>query len=155
MNFSAKMQEWGNLCVHTCKKAFTYYPTIKQFMRISILVTTIVLITLQLLFAFPGKSQDITVEKVVIGLQQQSLESAIKQIEKQTTLRFFYRKAEIKAFSSMNFPLESRTVERTLYELLQNTSFSFRQIDQSILIELSVVTTSKCPVLSVKTCPTS
>jgi|GEM_PF-112950 len=111
-----------------------YHP-IKQFMRISILTVTIILITLQMLLAFTGKGQDIAVEKITLGLQQQSLEHAIRQIEQQTTLRFFYRKAEIRPFNHMNLQAGRRTVERTLYELLQNTSFSFRQMGQNILLE--------------------
>lgn len=135
MNFSATMQERGNLYALTFKNKFIYHPVIKQFMRIGMLTISITMVTFQLLLATPGKSQDMTVEKVTVGLKQESLEMAIKQIEQQTTLRFFYRKSDIKTLSALNLTANRRTIEQTLFELLQNTGFSFRQVDQNILIE--------------------
>jgi Outer membrane protein beta-barrel family len=135
MNFSAQMQEPGDFCARTCTNIFICQSFIKRFMRISILAVAILLTSLTLLLATPGKCQDMTVEKVTVGLKQESLETAIRQIEQQTTLRFFYRKVEIKQLTNLNLPIERRTIEQTLYELLKNTQFSFRQIDQNILIK--------------------
>ena len=135
MIFSATMQEQGNLCALTSGNKFIYYPNIKQFMRISILLISIIIISFQLLFAASVKGQDMTVEKVVVGLKQESLEAAMKQIEQQTTLRFFYRKADVKALPALTLAADRRTIEQTLFELLQNTGFSFRQVDQNILIQ--------------------
>ena len=134
MNFSAQMQRQGNLCA-ACKNNTGVKPLIKQFMRVSFLTIIIMLITLQLMLASTVRSQDMTIQKVTVGLKQQSLIAAIGQIEAQTTLRFFYRKPEISALNNLNLPLSSRTVEQTLFELLKNTDLSFRQIDQSILIQ--------------------
>jgi outer membrane receptor protein involved in Fe transport len=137
MFFSAQMQGQGNLCTHAYKNGVKIHLLIKQFMRVSILMITVGITSLQLLLAFPGKSQDMALEKVSVGLNQEPVTSAIKQIEKQTALRFFYRKADINQLGNLDLPLARRTVEQTMYDLLQNSNFSFRQIDQNILIELN------------------
>jgi len=142
MNFSATMQERGYLCAPACKTTLRYQLNIKRFMRISILIITTFTASLQLLLATPATGQDMTVEKVTVGLKQEPFELAINQIEQQTTLRFFYRKAEIKTLAVLTLPVQRRTIEQTLFELLQNTGFSFRQVDQNILIETNGTTNS-------------
>ena len=134
MKFSAQMRRPGSLCA-VCKNKATLNTYIKQTMRVSILILFIVLTTLQLMLASSVRSQDMTIQKVTVGLNQQSLNDAFNQIEQQTTLRFFYRKAEVSAVSKLSLAPASRTIEQTLFELLKNTSLSFRQIDQNILIQ--------------------
>jgi len=104
-------------------------------MRVSFLITAMLVATLQLLLTVPTHGQDMTVEKVTVSLKQQELKAAFKQIEQQTTLRFFYRNAEVDKLDKLNLAPARRTIERTLFELLHNTSFTFRQLDQNILIE--------------------
>ena len=135
MNFSAQKQEPGRYCASSFTKLQQYKLLLLQFMRVSILITALLIATLQLLLAVPTHGQDMTVEKVTVSLNQQELITAFKQIEQQTTLRFFYRKAEVDKLYKLSLPPARRTIERTLFELLYNTSFSFRQLDQNILIE--------------------
>ena len=73
-------------------------------------------------------------DKVTVGLRGESLASGLKKIEQQTALRFYYRNADVKMLTGLNLPLGTRTVEQTLQELLQNTFFTFRQIDGNILL---------------------
>ncbi len=110
-------------------------------MRISIIETIILLTTLQLLLAKNGKAQEMSNETVSEGLKDEPLETAIRQIELQTTLRFFYRKTDISLLSNLNLQTERRTIEQTLYQLLQNTKFTFKQVDDNILIEQNNFTT--------------
>ncbi len=135
MEISAKMQDEGMYYARPLSKSKQHQLNFKQFVRVSFLITALLITTLQLLLAVPIHGQDMTVEKVTVGLKQQELTDAFKQIEQQTTLRFFYRKAEIDKIDKLNLVPVRRTIERTLFELLHNTGFSFRQINQHILIE--------------------
>lgn len=111
----------------------------KQFiiwlMRVSFIISLFLLISFQLLRADPVKGQDMGNAKVTVKLEDESLLSGIKKIESQTTFRFYYRKADIKPITGINLIQNTRTVEQTLNELLKNTDFSFRQIDNNILVE--------------------
>jgi outer membrane receptor protein involved in Fe transport len=68
-------------------------------------------------------------------LNNESLLTGIKKIEAQTSLRFYYRKADIDEVRHIRLTQNTRTVAQTLNELLKNTDFSFRQIDNNILLE--------------------
>ncbi|MBO9611411.1 MAG: TonB-dependent receptor [Dyadobacter sp.] len=107
-------------------------------MRISVIVTSIVLTIFQSLFATATRGQDMHSDMVTIGLRDESLASGLKKIEQQTSLRFYYRKAEIKSFANLTLPVATRTIEQTLQELLQDTFLSFRQIEGNILIERKI-----------------
>ncbi|MCF0062813.1 carboxypeptidase-like regulatory domain-containing protein [Dyadobacter chenwenxiniae] len=107
-------------------------------MRISVIVTFIILTTFQLLFAIGTRGQDMHLELVTIGLRNESLANGLKKIEQQTSLRFYYRKAEIKSFTNLTVPVATKTIEQTLRELLQNTFLSFRQVEGNILIERKI-----------------
>jgi outer membrane receptor protein involved in Fe transport len=133
MKISAKQQEQDSFCPAQ-KNSIYLSPTLKQLMRLSLLSFILILATLQLLLASTVKGQEMSVEKVTVSLEHEPLARALKQIEQQTSLRFFYRKSEIAALNKLTILPASRTVEQTLYTLLQSSAFSFRQIDQTILI---------------------
>jgi hypothetical protein len=90
---------------------------------------------LQLLFPVTAKCQNIATEKVALGLKDESLEVAIKKIEQQTTLRFFYHNGDVTPLAHLNLITGSRTIQQTLEVLLQNTNLSFRQMGNNILLE--------------------
>lgn len=138
MNISAKMRKPGGLYLRRNGVIESSKPFISQLMRVSVVVTLIILTTVQVLMAVSTKGQDMRSDKVTIGLSDESLAAALKKIEQQTSLRFFYRKADIKGLSGLNLPVETRTVEHTLKELLRNTFFTFRQIDGNILLEKNI-----------------
>ncbi len=89
----------------------------------------------QLLLVVKGAGQSMAVEKVTLGLQDESLETAIKRIEEQSALRFFYRSEDISPLVHLNLKTDTRTIAQTLDVLLQNTYLSFRQVDGHILLE--------------------
>ncbi|MDR6806969.1 hypothetical protein J2Y45_004161 [Dyadobacter sp. BE34] len=107
-------------------------------MRIVTIVTIIALPIFLFLFATTARGQDMHSEMVTIGLRGESLASGLRKIEQQTSLRFYYRKGEIKSFTNLTVPVATRTIEQTLRELLQNTFLSFRQVEGNILIERKV-----------------
>ena len=137
MNISAIMRKPGVLYACTAGNKQNRSLLIRQLMRISILITIIIITTLSALLALPVEGQNMAADKVYVGLKNESLETAIKKIEQQTSLRFFYRKKEIKSFTNLTLSPETRTIEQTLHELFQNTFFSFRQVDKNILISKS------------------
>jgi hypothetical protein len=139
MNISAKVRKPGGLYTRLSGEIELNKPFIFQLMRVSVVVTLILLTTFQLLLATTTKGQNMHSDMVSIGLRDESLASGLKKIEQQTSLRFYYRKAEIKALIGLNLTLENRTIEKTLQELLQNTFLSFRQIEGNILIERNAV----------------
>lgn len=111
----------------------------KQFivwlMRVSIIIFLFLLTSLQFLMAVPVNGQKMSDYKVTIRLEDESLLAGLKKIEAQTNFRFYYRKSEIKEITDLNIAFSTRTVENTLYELLKNTDFSFRQVNNNILLE--------------------
>ncbi len=104
-------------------------------MRTSLAITILLMFTVQLLFSITARGKGIASEKVTLGLKDESLETAIKKIEQQTTFRFFYRDEDIKPLVHLNLDQGTRTVEQTLEILLQNTFLSFREMDNNILLE--------------------
>jgi len=106
-------------------------------MRSSLFILIITIIGLSTLVAPPLKGQDISTEKVTLGLQNENLLSAIKKIEGQSSFRFFYRKSAIDSITTLSISSGTRTIENTLIELLKNSALSFRQIDKNILLEKS------------------
>ena len=134
-NFASMLQ--GNLCTHNSLSLLFRKPIISQIMRISIVTTFILISCMHTILALPVKGQSMSTERVAIGLKYESLEDALKKIEQQTALRFYYRNADIKNVTNLSLPEETRTVKQLLNQLLQNTFLSFRQIDNSILIEKS------------------
>jgi len=103
--------------------------------RVSFIMSLCLLISFQLLMFVRVLGQDITSARVTVKLEGEDLLSGIKKIESQTTFRFYYRKTDIREITGIRLTLDTRTVEKTLHELLKNTDFSFRQIDNNILLE--------------------
>lgn len=137
MNISAEKRKQVGLYAFIIDNYLSNKLLIKQLMRISGLVTILLLGMLELLFATSSKGQSMTTDKVTIGMHYESLATGIKKIEQQTRLRFFYRNADIKSLPNLNLPIRERTVQETLDELLQNSFFSYRQINGSILLEVN------------------
>lgn len=111
----------------------------KQFiiwlMRVSFTTLLLIIVTLQFITAASVKGQRLSNHTITIRLENENLLSGLKKIEAQTSFRFYYRKAEVSEIVGLNLSDEMRTVENTLYELLKNTDFTFRQINNNILLE--------------------
>jgi lipopolysaccharide export LptBFGC system permease protein LptF len=127
MNISAKMRKPGAL--YTCLRGLiSNKQIIRQVMRVSVVVTLIMLTTLQVLLATSTKGQDMRKEKVTVGLNHEGLVSGLKKIEQQTSLRFYYRRSDVQTLPNINLTTDTRTVEKTLEELLKNTGLTFSKI---------------------------
>ena len=135
MNFSVIRQEQGKLCATDDLIGKGQKLLFKKIMRISFIVLFLSALSFQLLFAATGNGQSMANEKINLGLKDESLAAAIGKIEQQTTLRFFYRNADIEPIAHLNLPATTRSVQQTLEALLQNTCLTFRQLEGNILIE--------------------
>jgi hypothetical protein len=134
MNFSAIKRNEATLCALRIGNQSTKI-FIRQLMRISLFTIIILYITVGIMHATTVKGQNISNERVSIVLKHESLITAIKQIEQQTSFIFYYRNADIKSISNIVLLDDDRTVEETLTDLLKNTSITYRQIGQNIFIE--------------------
>lgn len=135
MNFSAIGQIRGALCIAGTPHPSKYQFILIQFMRISFVLAFVTILSVQLLLASDLRAQNMQTVQVTLGLKHESLETAIHEIERQTTLRFYYRKADIRNINNLYLAEGSRSVDETLGALLQNTFISFRQVDGNILLQ--------------------
>lgn len=135
MKNSAKVWNMGVACAYLIGTISLNKQFIIWLMRVGFIISLFSLISLQILMALPVNGQKMSDYKVTLKLEDESLLNGIKKIEAQTMFRFYYRKAEVKEIIDLNLTLSTRTVENTLYELLKNTDFTFRQINNNILLE--------------------
>ena len=77
MNISAKMRNPGTLCACLTDLKLNKQ-IIRQVMRVSLVVTLIILTTFQVLLATSTKGQDMRTDKVTISLNGESLASGLK-----------------------------------------------------------------------------
>lgn len=135
MKNSAILWNMGTTCAYLARVLLLNRHFIIWLMRVSTVVFLFILISFQVLLAVPVSSQSMRDYKVSLKLEDESLLTGIKRIEEQSIFRFYYRKSEIKRITDLNIAFRTRTVENTLYELLKNTGFSFRQINNNILLK--------------------
>lgn len=108
--------------------------TIFWIMRCSTLVLAILIICSSILIAAESKSQDIRQTRISLGLSGKSLETALKEIERQTNFRFGYKKTDISRFARIQLPEANRTVASTLDLLLSGTGLTYQQKDHYVFI---------------------
>lgn len=104
-------------------------------MHVSFNLSFFLVFSFGFLIAMPVRGQHMSNEKITFKLEDGDLLTGIRKIEAQTNLHFYYRKGDIEAVRGINMALNTRSLEKTLEELLKNTDFSFRQIDNNILLE--------------------
>ena len=113
----------------------TYAPIIIQFMRIGVFVIFICLTTSAMLLATTARGQSAATTEVTLNLQHETLESAVKKLEAQTTFHFYYRRSDIKDVKNLTLDAGTVSLAQALELLLINTFITFRQIDDHILLE--------------------
>jgi hypothetical protein len=106
MKISAKQQGQDSF-YPAQKNRLHILPTVKQLMRISLLSFFFILAKLQFLLASTANGQEMSVEKVTVSREQEPLVRALKLVEQQTSLRFFYRKSEIAALNKLTISTAS------------------------------------------------
>lgn len=79
-------------------------------------------------------SPDITKVKITLELKNETLLVAFDKIEAQTSFHFTYRKEDVKDIQNISMTNGKRSVAEFLTKLFSNTSLSFEQVDQRILI---------------------
>ncbi|MDN5284661.1 MAG: SusC/RagA family TonB-linked outer membrane protein [Mucilaginibacter sp.] len=105
-----------------------------RIMRYTTITLAVLLTVCNMLLADEIKGQSIKDVNVNIGINNNSLEYAIKQIEKQTDFRFAYKQGEMKTYKHITLPNAIRTVEETLLLLLNQTDLMYKQRNNYILL---------------------
>src|SRR5688500_8205545 len=89
------------------------------------MVVFLLLGSLQVLWASPARGQSINETKLTLELHGETLETALKKIEKLTPFRFVYRSEEVRQFRNISLQKAERTVDETLALLLEDTYLTF------------------------------
>ena len=103
-------------------------------MRLSVCCCSIILITAQLLLAKTGNSQNIKDETITIEAKNETLKKTLKKIEKLSGFQMAYPSEKIVQYKNITLSKETRTVEKTLRLILDNTNLDFKQFDKKIII---------------------
>ena len=106
----------------------------RKLMKISFYGFTMLLITAQLLMADITRAQDIRKANVTIELNNSSLKTALQVLEKESGFNIFYLSSKVSPHYGITLKKESRSIQRTLELILQNTQLTFRQQDKSIIL---------------------
>ncbi|HZG23325.1 MAG TPA: SusC/RagA family TonB-linked outer membrane protein, partial [Chitinophagaceae bacterium] len=104
------------------------------FMKLSCLTLSSLLLTLNLLFANAGNSQDIREVRVSVALRNEPLKLALKQIEAQSFFKFAYTESKLQNYVDVFLPKGERSVKRTLELLLAKTNLSFVVKSNTIIL---------------------
>src|SRR3954467_2202364 len=104
----------------------------KWFMRVGMLALLVT--SIQLLNASPARSQTVDEVKVRMELKHESLADAFQKIESQTHFHFMYHDREVRDVRDLNMESSELSVEAVLTRLLSNTSLTYRQVANQILV---------------------
>lgn len=113
--------------------------TFRKIMKLSFIILLVLLVSGQLLLAYSSKGQALEKINIKIELRNATLKSAVKQIEKQTNLRFAYRDNVLSPNTKVSFSTESRSVKQVLDELFTSRGIGYNQIDNNIILYNNVV----------------
>lgn len=130
-----------NLAYQRVKTDLTYKlyslidnPTSRKIMRIGIIMMVILTTTVQLLSAKLVKGQTVEDVEISLELKNASLLKAFKRIEAQSSFHFMYRVDDVKAIDKIDIPASKKSVAEFLRQMLSNTTLSYKQLDDRILI---------------------
>src|SRR3569833_3074880 len=98
-------------------------------MRLSVCFCSIMLISVQLLLAKTGSSQSIKDETITVEAKNEPLKTTLKKIEKLSGFQMAYPTEKIVQYKNISLRKETRTVEKTLKLILDNTNLDFKQFD--------------------------
>lgn len=114
------------------------YPAIRprliMLMRVGVFYIIILTMGAQLLLAKDGRSQNMNTTYVELGVNGESLQSALKKIEQRTGFLFAYQQEQLTAYRHVTLSKEKRSVKATIDLLLRGTDLSYRQMDDNIII---------------------
>ncbi|MEO6220258.1 MAG: SusC/RagA family TonB-linked outer membrane protein, partial [Ginsengibacter sp.] len=104
-------------------------------MRIGIVTITILITSVQLMFATPLKSQPIDQVEINVSLNNETLVQAFKKIEAQSPFHFMYRNEAVKNIQNLTLHANKISVEEFLKIILSKTSLTYQQVNNEILIK--------------------
>ncbi|SEW24511.1 TonB-dependent receptor [Chitinophaga arvensicola] len=113
-------------------------PAISQYVRL--MMKTITLMTLSMLmltsvlWASPGKAQDMSTKKITLTLKNETLKNALGKVEALSGFRMAYPPEQINKWKNVNLSKATRSVKETLELLLADTQLNFKQSDNIIVI---------------------
>lgn len=110
------------------------HPTTKLLMRAGLFYIFLAMVTIQMVLAHPGRSQNLDSIEVTVELRNENLKQLFKKIEKQTGLMFAYQPQQVDAHNRVNLPMDTRTVRATLDMALKDTGLAYRQINSNVII---------------------
>lgn len=134
MNFSAQSAGSDGWRMHIRKALIVSPHVIRKIMRISLCTVILLTASINLLSAFAVKGQNADNVNIVIGFKNEPLASVIKKIELLTPFRFVYRNEDVKTVPNVNLTSAQRTVGQTLDLIFNNTPYSYKQLNNSIMI---------------------
>lgn len=105
-----------------------------KLMRIGIMTCFIFSATILLLSAAPLRSQTLDEVQVTLQLKNESLVNAFKKIEKQSLFIFIYSINDVKNIDKLEIPSSKNSIASFLKEMLKNTSLTYKQMDDRVLI---------------------
>src|SRR5882757_6087048 len=105
-------------------------------MRVSIHLLLLLGCSIQLLSAKDASGQDMNKTELRLELNNETLISAFKKIEKLSPFTFAYNKREISPVKGLFLPVADRSLRQTLNLLLQNTSLRYEQVGNNIIVTL-------------------
>jgi TonB-linked SusC/RagA family outer membrane protein len=125
------------------------YQLIKRLMRVGVLIIFILSTTAQIMLAGHAVGQKTSEVRVDFELNNQSVVSAFKKLEKATPFRFIYHTSDVKGIAALSLSKKARSVDEILNLVLNNTDFTYKQIDKSIMIVKKDASTAVVPAMAV------
>ena len=107
---------------------------IQHAKRLGILSLVIFIVSNEAFAVKSDKVQSIDEVEISLELKNESLLSAFKKIEELSHFHFMYRNEEVKDVVNLNISAGKQSVKAILEKILSNTSLTYKQIDQRILV---------------------
>lgn len=121
-------------CICRNLQAFFLSSHTQFIMKVNMFALCMTVSSASLLFATDGSGQDMENTRVVLSLNNESLQEALMQIERQSDFRFTYKDEEIKVYSNLKVRKANRSVKATLDLLLQDTRITYEQVGNYIVL---------------------
>jgi len=113
--------------------------TFRKIMRLSFIILLVLLVSGQLLLASSSKGQALEKINIKIELHNATLKSAVKQIEKQTNLRFAYKDNVLSPSARVNWSSDTKSVKEVLDELFTTRGIGYNQFENNIILFNNII----------------
>ena len=97
--------------------------------------------TLLLFLALHVSAKDYAQQKITLNVKSTSFKTVLKTIEKQTTYRFFYSDDVVKGNKPVSIVVNDASIEKVMELLLDNSLFTWKQMDADKILIASVTKT--------------